>query len=171
MRAHCIGPQRDHSSSSSRTLICNMLRFSDRDRILQAAQCSPLKLGGKDILFSSFQQTTLTTLTTWSLVVANSPYPSRQRGSWDSRCSCCTLPGWNWFGDPRHVLNTHQEAEDFINRQGENEDWWQSVDSTTLSPSYSTRTFIFLFFSLVDEWAPTSKCVGTVSRVLFILRS
>lgn len=52
MRAHRIGLTRT-DRSGPRTIICKMLRFTDRDRILQASRESPLMINGRNIRFSA----------------------------------------------------------------------------------------------------------------------
>ena len=52
MRAHRIGPPAT-GNRGPRTLICKMLRFTDRDKILQASRKTPVKLGERDIRFSA----------------------------------------------------------------------------------------------------------------------
>lgn len=59
MRAHRVGPLT--SNRGPRTLICKLLRFTDRDRVLKASRQVPLKLGDRDIHFSAdYSQHTIT---------------------------------------------------------------------------------------------------------------
>lgn len=52
MRAHRIGPPASENKRP-RTLICKMLRFTDRDKILQASRKNPVKLRDREIRFSA----------------------------------------------------------------------------------------------------------------------
>lgn len=51
MRAHHIGPER--TTGGSRTLICKMLRYTDRDQILKAARGSWFEVNGREIRFAA----------------------------------------------------------------------------------------------------------------------
>nr|XP_043871041.1 uncharacterized protein LOC122760028 [Solea senegalensis] len=52
MRVHRVGPSAT-GNRSPRTPICKVLRFTDRDRILQALRKTPVKFQGQEICFSA----------------------------------------------------------------------------------------------------------------------
>uniref|UniRef100_A0AAV2K3G5 Uncharacterized protein n=1 Tax=Knipowitschia caucasica TaxID=637954 RepID=A0AAV2K3G5_KNICA len=52
MRAHRIGPERV-TSGGPRTVICKMLRYTDRDRILKAARATRIEVNGREVRFAA----------------------------------------------------------------------------------------------------------------------
>ena len=111
MRAHRIGPERA-ASGGSRTLICKMLRYTDRDRILKAARGSRIEVNGREIRFAADY----------------SNYTIQRRRSFSQTMEAARKLGFAPFliyparlklsrGSEVQLFNTPKEAEDFLNAQ------------------------------------------------------
>lgn len=109
MRAHRIGPERN---TGSRTLICKMLRYTDRDRILKAARGSRTDVNGKEIRFAADY----------------SNYTIKRRRSFSQAMETARKLGFIPFliypaklklsrGSEVHLFETQAEAEDFLGAQ------------------------------------------------------
>lgn len=110
MRAHRIGPPRQ--SGGSRTLICKMLRYTDRDRILKAARESPVKFGDRDIRFSAdYSNYTVTR----RRAISQSMDAARRQGFQAFLIYPAKLKLTR--GSEHHLFETHTEVEDFLNTQ------------------------------------------------------
>lgn len=111
MRAHRIGPERS-TASGPRTLICKMLRNTDRDRILKAARGSRIEVGGREIRFAADY----------------SNYTIKRRRSFSQAMETARKLGFTPFliypaklklfrGSEVHLFETQTEAEDFLDTQ------------------------------------------------------
>lgn len=112
MRAHRIPLPRNANTNSPRTLICKLLRFTDRERILKAARRTPLTLGDRAVRFSADY----------------SPYTIAQRRLFSRAMDIAKTRGLQAFllyparlkvirGNIQRVFDSHEEAEDFLNEQ------------------------------------------------------
>uniref|UniRef100_A0A671Y240 L1 transposable element RRM domain-containing protein n=1 Tax=Sparus aurata TaxID=8175 RepID=A0A671Y240_SPAAU len=112
MRAHRIGPERN---TGSRTLICKMLRYIDRDRILRAARGSRIEVSGREVRFAADY----------------SNYTIKRRRSFSQAMETARKQGFTPFliypaklklsrGSEVHLFETHAEAEDFLGAQTRN---------------------------------------------------
>lgn len=106
MRAHRIGPERN---AGSRTVICKMLRYTDRDRILKAARGARLEVDGKEIRFAADY----------------SSYTVKRRRAFSQAMETARKHGFTPFllypaklklsrGSEVHVFESHGEAEGFL---------------------------------------------------------
>lgn len=112
MRAHRLPLPRGAGASGSRTLICKMLRFTDRDRILKAARLTPLTIGDRSIRFSAdYSQHTIARRRLFSAAMDT----ARKRGVQAFLLYPARLKVIR--GSLQRVFDSHTEAEDFLNAQ------------------------------------------------------
>lgn len=112
MRAHRIGPE--CKTGGPWTLICKMLRYTDRDRILRAARGSRIEVKGRKIRFAAdYSNYTITRRRSFSQAMESARklgftpfliYPARLKLS---------------RGSEVHLFETKPVAEDFLNTQTE----------------------------------------------------
>uniref|UniRef100_A0A8D0A8K2 L1 transposable element RRM domain-containing protein n=1 Tax=Sander lucioperca TaxID=283035 RepID=A0A8D0A8K2_SANLU len=109
MRAHCIGPERN---TGSRTLICKMLRYTDRDRILKAARGSRIEVSGKAIRFATdYSNDTIKRCRSFSQAMET----ARKLGFIPFLIYSAKLKLSR--GSEVHLFETQAEAEDFLGAQ------------------------------------------------------
>lgn len=109
MRAHRIGPLAT-ANRGPRPLICKMLRFTDRDKILQASRKTPVKFQNRDIRFSAdFSYYTVTRRRAFSPAMEE----ARKQGIQAFLLYPARLKLIR--GQDQQTFSTTTEAEDFLN--------------------------------------------------------
>lgn len=121
MRAHRVGPERS-DDAGPRTIICYLLRFTDRDRILQAAREAargeegpPRHESGRVITFSAdYSNFTISRRREFSTVMDEARKQSYQAFLlFPARLKLIK-------GSANYILNTRKEAEIFLGLEKEN---------------------------------------------------
>lgn len=112
MRARRVGPERT-SAGFPRTVICRMLRSTDRDRILKMARDTNIKADGREIRFAADY----------------SNYTAKRRRAFASAMNTARKLGYTPFliyparlklmrGAEIYFFNTHGDAEEFLKSGG-----------------------------------------------------